>query len=87
MTNQFHNHSLAQLADLYGDIDVQIKALTEAKAAAKRTELVALRRELEVSAAQAASGAAMTLARGVFEAPRGVARRAQRPDESRLYDI
>lgn len=35
MTNKFHNHSLAQLADLYGDLDVQIKALTEAKAAVR----------------------------------------------------
>lgn len=35
MTSQFHNHSLAQLADLYGDLDVQIKALTEAKAAVR----------------------------------------------------
>jgi hypothetical protein len=35
MTNQFHNHSLAQLVDLYGDIDAQIKALSEAKAAVR----------------------------------------------------
>lgn len=35
MANKFHNHSLAQLADLYGDIDAQIKALSEAKAAVR----------------------------------------------------
>ena len=35
MTTQFHNQSLAQLADLYGDLDAQIKALTEAKAAVR----------------------------------------------------
>ena len=35
MTTQFHNQSLAQLADLYGDLDAQIKALTEAKASVR----------------------------------------------------
>jgi hypothetical protein len=35
MTTKFHNQPIAQLVDLYGDLDAQIKALTEAKAAVR----------------------------------------------------
>ena len=58
-----------------------------ATATAKRKELVALRRDLEASAAQAASAMAMPLERGAFRAPAGVAKVAQRPNLTELYDI
>lgn len=35
MATQFHNQSLAQLAELYGELDAQEKALKEAKLAVR----------------------------------------------------
>ena len=35
MATQFHNHSLAQLAELYGELDAQEKALKAAKLAVR----------------------------------------------------
>lgn len=53
MANAFHNRSTAQLADEYGDLDAQIKALTEAKDA--------IRDELKARSAEKVEGARWTV--------------------------